>query len=425
MEQDIFPQVACLQLPLQQGDVAANLKALQDILATACLSANTLVVLPELWATGFDYAHIHALAEQTPDILAQLREHAVQGRVWFAGSLLDKQATGEIYNTLFVVGPHGRVGCYQKQHLFRLWQEDRYQASGSKAQAIQTPFGRIGALVCYDLRFPDLSRNQVFSGCKLLVVSAQWPQVRADHWKILLQARAVENQVFVAACNGAGSLPVGELAGCSMIISPLGEILAQADAQPAMIQAELRGNDVATARSRFCSVAERPWCTHDEEKLVEQETLPERLAAMQAQGSKVVFTNGCFDLLHAGHVSYLEQARRCGDCLVIGLNSDRSVQALKGPSRPVNSELERARVLAALGCVDFVVLFDEDTPLRLITSLLPDVLVKGADWAEEQIVGAAEVKAAGGRIERIAFTCQTSTTKIIDKISKSARDCPE
>ncbi|MCI5160448.1 MAG: D-glycero-beta-D-manno-heptose 1-phosphate adenylyltransferase [Candidatus Electrothrix sp. AX5] len=140
---------------------------------------------------------------------------------------------------------------------------------------------------------------------------------------------------------------------------------------------------------------------------------------MRAQGSKIVFTNGCFDILHAGHVSYLEEARRCGDCLVIGLNSDRSVQALKGPSRPVNSELERARVLAALGCVDFVVLFDEDTPLRLITALLPDILVKGADWSEDQIAGAAEVKAAGGKIVRIPFICQTSTTGIIDKIAGS------
>ncbi|MCI5218295.1 MAG: D-glycero-beta-D-manno-heptose 1-phosphate adenylyltransferase [Candidatus Electrothrix sp. LOE2] len=140
---------------------------------------------------------------------------------------------------------------------------------------------------------------------------------------------------------------------------------------------------------------------------------------MRDQGSRIVFTNGCFDLVHAGHVSYLEEARRCGDCLVIGLNSDRSVRALKGPSRPVNSELERARVLAALGCVDFVVLFDEETPLGLITTLLPDILVKGADWPEERIVGAAEVKAAGGKIVRIAFTCQTSTTAVIDKITSA------
>ena len=282
-----------------------------------------------------------------------------------------------------------------------------------------TPFGSIGALVCYDLRFPEISRRQVFSGCTLLVVSAQWPAVRSDHWRILLQARAVENQAFVVACNGSGNISVGDLAGHSMIIAPSGRVLAEADEHPAVIRAELKAADAEAARSRFCSVAERPWYGRDSDKFVTQEILPERLTRMRAQGSRIVFTNGCFDLLHAGHVSYLEEARRCGDCLVIGLNSDRSVQALKGPSRPVNNELERARVLAALGCVDFVVLFDEDTPRRLITLLLPDILVKGADWPEDQIAGGAEVKAAGGEIVRIPFTCQTSTSGIIDKISAS------
>ena len=414
--QNIFPQVACLQMPLQQGAVAANLQTLQKMLAKACFAPNTLVVLPELWATGFDYANIASLAEQTPQLLKKLQQEAAQNKVWFAGSLLEKQPTGEIYNTLFVVGPDGLAGCHQKQHLFKLWQEDQYLTAGKAAQVIQTPFGPIGALVCYDLRFPELSRKQIFAGCKLLIVSAQWPGVRLDHWRTLLQARSIENQVVVAACNGSGHLPVGDLAGHSMIISPTGEVLAEADKQPAVIRAELEAADIEEARSRFCSVAEHPWYGQDRDKVVTSEILLERVGQMRIQGSKIVFTNGCFDLLHAGHVSYLEEARRCGDCLVVGLNSDRSVQALKGPLRPINSELERARILAALGCVDFVVLFDEETPLRLLTAVLPDILVKGADWTEEQIVGADEVRSAGGKIERIPLTSQTSTTKIINKI---------
>ncbi|MCI5123650.1 MAG: D-glycero-beta-D-manno-heptose 1-phosphate adenylyltransferase [Candidatus Electrothrix sp. AR5] len=422
MMEQIFPRVVCLQLSLQQGDVDANLKEFQKMLAAASVAPDTLVVLPELWATGFDYANIETLAEQTPQLLAELQHKAAQSRIWFAGSLLDKQEGRGIYNTLFIVGPEGVVGSYQKQHLFRLWQEDQYLAAGKKLQTVLTPFGPIGALVCYDLRFPEISRRQVFSGCTLLIVSAQWPAVRYDHWKILLQARAVENQAFVVACNGSGNIPVGNLAGHSMIIDPTGKVLAETDEKPAVIRAELGAADVETARSRFCSVAERPWYGQDSDKMVTQEVVRERLTPMRAQGSRIVFTNGCFDLLHAGHVSYLEEARRCGDCLVIGLNSDRSVQALKGPSRPVNGELDRARVLAALGCVDFIVLFDEDTPLGLITTLLPDILVKGADWPEDQIAGAAEVKAAGGKIVRIAFTCQTSTSGIIDKISASVSD---
>ena len=134
-----------------------------------------------------------------------------------------------------------------------------------------------------------------------------------------------------------------------------------------------------------------------------------------------MFTNGCFDLLHAGHVSYLEQARRAGDCLVVGLNSDRSVRSLgKGPGRPINTQDDRARVLSALGCVDYVVVFDEATPLNLITALRPDVLVKWADWPEEQIVGAAEVKAAGGKVVRISFEHDRSTTGLVNKIRQES-----
>ena len=420
MEQNIFPRVACLQLPIQQGDVDAGLQELQRLSKAAEFSENTLVVLPELWAAGFDYANMDSLAEQTPRILAELQRNAAQHGIRFAGSLPEKQGGRAICNTLFLVGPQGGIGTYQKQHLFRLWQEDRYFSAGTEAGTIQTPFGPVGALICYDIRFPELSRRQIFSGAELLIVSAQWPAIRLDHWRILLQARAVENQAFVVACNGSGRVPVGELAGHSLIIDPFGRILAEADENPTVIEAELDPATVEAARSRFCSVAERPWYGQDSEKIVSLEILSDRLSRMRSQGSRIVFTNGCFDLLHAGHVSYLEEARRCGDCLVIGLNSDRSVRTLKGPSRPVNSELDRARVLAALGCVDFVVLFDEDTPRNLITTLLPDVLVKGADWPEERIVGATEVKAAGGKIVRIPFTCQTSTSTVIARILSAA-----
>jgi rfaE bifunctional protein nucleotidyltransferase chain/domain len=118
-------------------------------------------------------------------------------------------------------------------------------------------------------------------------------------------------------------------------------------------------------------------------------------------------------------VDYLQKARRQGDYLILGLNDDQSIRSLKGTARPVNEESKRARVLAALGCVDAVVLFGEDTPLNLITRLRPHVLVKGADWDEHEIVGAAEVKASGGRVERIPFVSQTSTTGIIDRIKSN------
>jgi D-beta-D-heptose 7-phosphate kinase/D-beta-D-heptose 1-phosphate adenosyltransferase len=151
-------------------------------------------------------------------------------------------------------------------------------------------------------------------------------------------------------------------------------------------------------------------------KIVTRAVLLERLEALRRADRRVVFTNGCFDILHAGHVRYLQAARACGDCLVVGLNSDRSVAAIKGPRRPIVTQEQRAAVLAALACVDFVTLFDRPEPGYLIAAIRPEVLVKGADWEEIQIVGAAEVKAAGGEVVRIALEAGISTSAIIDRI---------
>ncbi len=151
-------------------------------------------------------------------------------------------------------------------------------------------------------------------------------------------------------------------------------------------------------------------------KVVELPALLDLLAAARAQDKAVVFTNGCFDLVHAGHVDYLEVARRQGDLLVVGLNTDASVKRLKGPTRPLVPGIERARVLAGLACVDYVVLFDEDTPQALIEAVRPDVLVKGADYKPEQVVGADFVKSYGGRLELVPLTLGQSTSKLIERI---------
>jgi D-beta-D-heptose 7-phosphate kinase/D-beta-D-heptose 1-phosphate adenosyltransferase len=132
-------------------------------------------------------------------------------------------------------------------------------------------------------------------------------------------------------------------------------------------------------------------------------------------GGTVVFTNGVFDLLHRGHVRYLQDARRLGDALIVGLNSDRSVRANKGPERPITPEQERAEVLLALECVDAVAVFDEDTPSAIITRVQPDILVKGADWGPDNIVGRETVEARGGRVVRMALAPGYSTTDLISK----------
>jgi rfaE bifunctional protein nucleotidyltransferase chain/domain len=138
------------------------------------------------------------------------------------------------------------------------------------------------------------------------------------------------------------------------------------------------------------------------------------------RSSRIVFTNGCFDLLHRGHVEYLFAARALGDVLVVGLNTDDSVRRLKGPGRPVTSELDRAIVLAGLACVDAVTFFEEDTPRALISALLPDVLVKGGDYKPADIVGRAEVEAAGGHVVVLPYLAGRSTTEILQRFEQKA-----
>jgi len=140
------------------------------------------------------------------------------------------------------------------------------------------------------------------------------------------------------------------------------------------------------------------------------------VARLRRDGKKIVFTNGVFDLLHPGHVRYLQHARQLGGALIVGLNADRSVRANKGAGRPVTPAAERAEIVAALACVDAVVVFDEDTPRNLIAALQPDVLVKGADWAADAIVGRDIVEARGGRVVRASIEPGYSTTAIIEKI---------
>lgn len=147
-------------------------------------------------------------------------------------------------------------------------------------------------------------------------------------------------------------------------------------------------------------------------------TIDSDLAASRSQNRKIVFTNGCFDLLHVGHVRYLQEAKKLGDVLVIGVNSDASVKRLKGPTRPVQIEADRAEILAALGCVDYTVIFTEDTPEKLIEAVRPDILVKGGDWKIEQIVGSDFVLAHGGQVMSLQFVDGKSTTKLIEKAQK-------
>ncbi|MFY9271019.1 MAG: D-glycero-beta-D-manno-heptose 1-phosphate adenylyltransferase [Candidatus Manganitrophaceae bacterium] len=150
-------------------------------------------------------------------------------------------------------------------------------------------------------------------------------------------------------------------------------------------------------------------------------TLRKKIRALQKSGKKVVFTNGCFDLLHVGHIRYLAAARALGDCLVVGVNSDASVRRLKGPTRPIVPHRERLEVLAALSLIDHIILFNDDTPARVIDALIPDVLVKGGDWALNEIIGRETVERHGGKVVRIKTVPGASTTGLVERILRGSR----
>jgi D-beta-D-heptose 7-phosphate kinase/D-beta-D-heptose 1-phosphate adenosyltransferase len=154
------------------------------------------------------------------------------------------------------------------------------------------------------------------------------------------------------------------------------------------------------------------------QKIKERKTLLRIIKNLKTKGKRIVFTNGCFDLLHIGHIRYLEEAKALGDVLVVGVNSDSSVRKLKGPQRPILPEEERTEILSGLGCVDYITLFDEIDPLKLITSLQPNVLVKGGDWTKEQTVGREVVERSGGEVVIPPFVQGASTSNLIETILK-------
>jgi D-beta-D-heptose 7-phosphate kinase/D-beta-D-heptose 1-phosphate adenosyltransferase len=222
-------------------------------------------------------------------------------------------------------------------------------------------------------------------------------------------APAVARQVFDV--SGAGDTVIAVLALC--LASGL---KAETAVELANVAAGIVVGKVGTVpveKYELLAALAPQIALHAEDKVVTREDLVRRVALWKANGERVVFTNGCFDLLHIGHITLLEQARRFGDKLIVAINSDASVRGLKGPSRPIVGETERARVLAALAAVDAVVVFGETTPLELIVAARPDVIVKGGDYAVETVVGAGEVQSWGGQVKIVPLVAGYSTTQLI------------
>jgi len=232
-----------------------------------------------------------------------------------------------------------------------------------------------------------------------------------DNQAHLLPATA--KQVFDV--SGAGDTVIATLAAGLINGLPPLEALQLANIAAGVVVAKV--GTVPIHRDELIAAISAEQTSEQAHKVCDLTQLQQKVNIWKKAGQKIVFTNGCFDLLHAGHVTYLEAAKKRGDKLILGLNTDRSVSALKGPTRPVVNEHDRARVLAALESVDAVILFDEDTPLNLINTLKPDVIAKGSDYTEAQVVGAEEVKSWGGEVALIDLVAGRSTSNIIKKLN--------
>ena len=401
-------RVAIVQTGLK-GGMEENLSRAMK-LARDCAPVD-LVIFPELFLSGYGDG-LKGQALKVQNIIDRLGCLCSEMGAGVICGLAEEEG-GRLYNTAFVLEAGGSVARYRKINLFP-GLDDPFSA-GKSPLLLSFRGWPLGIMLCFDLRFPELARHLASRGASLLVYLARWPRRRAEHLLTLSRARAVENQVYVALVNATGP----DLAGKSRLISPDGEVLASLDEEEGGLVVRLDWSHLRKARLLFNTGAETMVFKRVETKLTDLDSLLEELSWRRKKGQKVVFTNGCFDILHAGHVEYLRRARELGDCLVVGLNSDASVRRLKGPRRPVNTVSDRALVLANLYSVDYVVVFDEDTPEGLIRAIRPDVLVKGADWPEEKIVGASFVRSYGGRVVRLPLLEGRSTSEIIRRIRPS------
>ena len=248
-----------LQFDVKSGNIDSNLSRVEEGLAEITASHTQspgMIVLPELWATGFAYEKLPALSERIPALLDKLQTLSAKYQIYIAGSL-PEYSEQSFYNTLFITGPGGIAGTYRKQRLFQPMQEDVFFTPGEKPCPIETDLGPVGALVCYDLRFPELLRKQASPGTKLLVVSAQWPAARIDNWRILVQARAIENQIFVIAANRCGTTDDTPFGGHSMIVGPDGSILLEAEEDEKFTGSIIDLESVSAARSLFSTIPNR------------------------------------------------------------------------------------------------------------------------------------------------------------------------
>jgi len=238
-------RIGCLQMELAKGDPTANFDKVRKFMDRAAEERIRFLLLPEMWSSGFAYRELSSLAGETPGLMGKIRKMAREREMAVIGSLPVSE-NGKIYNTAFAVDVDGSVrASYRKVHLFPLFKEDMFLEGGDRPVVTNLAGVDVGLAVCFDLRFPELFRKLALLGARIILIPSLWPRERLDHWRVLLKARAVENQYFVAGVNIVGRQGMTEFPGHSMIVDPHGEVLAEggdsegliiADVDPGMVE---------------------------------------------------------------------------------------------------------------------------------------------------------------------------------------------
>jgi omega-amidase len=249
-------RAACIQFEIVFGDIDANLRQTETALMRAAEEGVRLAVLPEMWSCGYDYRHLPQCAGRTPEVLRHLQDLSAARQLVIVGSL-PEACDAVIYNTAYVIDNGELRGSYRKLHLFSPMGEDQYLAAGDRTVVLETSLGRIGLAICYDLRFPELFRRLALAGAELICLPAEWPHPRQEHWRTLVRARAIENQVFVVAANCCGRQGRLEFFGGSLIVAPRGEVLVEADDAPGEALADIRPAEVAEYRAQIPALQHR------------------------------------------------------------------------------------------------------------------------------------------------------------------------
>lgn len=244
--------ISLAQMHIALGDARKNIALMEKWTAEAARRGSHMIVFPELWSTGYALEQSRELASVlNSGVFSEMSGAAAQNKICVVGSVLEKRGM-EVANSAAFFKPNGQMlGVYRKIHLFRLMEEDKWLQPGAAPLAIDLPWGSTGLAICYDLRFPELFRRYAVDGARMIIIPAEWPLERVEHWRALLVARAIENQCYIVACNAAGQIGETLFGGHSMIVDPWGKIVIEGGETPLLLTAEIEMDAVDDIRRRI------------------------------------------------------------------------------------------------------------------------------------------------------------------------------